>query len=30
MGDHRWKTIAWGPVSLAEAYNDNPLSYPGP
>jgi hypothetical protein len=28
--DHSFKTIAWGPVSLAEAYNDNPVSYPGP
>ena len=24
------KTIALGPISLAQAYNDNPVSYPGP
>jgi hypothetical protein len=30
LGDHRLKTIALGPISLAKAYNDNPVSYPGP
>jgi hypothetical protein len=30
LGDHSWQTIGWGPVSLAKAYNDNPVSYPGP
>jgi hypothetical protein len=30
LGDHRWSIILWGPASLAEAYNDNPMSYPGP
>jgi hypothetical protein len=30
LHDHSLKTIAWGPVSLAEAYNDNPVSYPAP
>lgn len=30
LGDHRFKTIALGPISLAKAYNDNPISYPGP
>ena len=28
--DHSFRTIALGPISLAEAYNDNPVSYPGP
>jgi len=27
--DH-WKVIAKGPISLAEAYNENPPTYPGP
>ena len=30
LDDHRFKTIAWGPVTLAKAYNENPPSYPGP
>ena len=30
MHDHSFKTIALGPISLAQAYNDNPVSYPGP
>ena len=30
MDDHLWATILWGPVSLAEAYNDHPMSDPGP
>lgn len=30
LGDHHWKTIAKGPITLARAYNDNPPSYPGP
>jgi hypothetical protein len=25
-----WKTIARGPISLVEAYNENPMTYPGP
>lgn len=25
-----WKTIALGPISLARAYNENPVDYPGP
>ena len=25
-----WQTIAKGPISLAKAYNENPVSYPGP
>jgi hypothetical protein len=24
------KTIARGPISLVEAYNENPMTYPGP
>jgi hypothetical protein len=30
LGDHRLKTIAKGPISLAKAYNENPPTYPGP
>jgi len=30
LEDHRWQTIAKGPISLAKAYNDNPPSLPGP
>jgi len=30
LGDHHWKTIAKGPISLAKAFNDNPVTYPGP
>jgi len=25
-----WKEIAKGPITLAQAYNDNPPTYPGP
>ena len=25
-----WQVIAKGPISLARAYNDNPVNYPGP
>jgi len=27
---HHWKKIAWGPFTLAKAYNDYPPTYPGP
>jgi hypothetical protein len=27
--DH-WKVIARGPLTLAESFEDNPVSYPGP
>ena len=30
LGDMGWKVIAKGPISLVEAFNDNPVSYPGP
>lgn len=30
MHNHDWKVIAKGPISLAKAYNDNPINYPGP
>ena len=30
MHDHSFKTIALGPISLAEAYNENPPNLPGP
>lgn len=25
-----WKTVARGPLSLAESFNENPVTYPGP
>jgi hypothetical protein len=25
-----WKTIARGPITLAKAFNDHPVTYPGP
>jgi hypothetical protein len=25
-----WKTIARGPFTLAESFEDNPVTYPGP
>lgn len=28
--DMHFKTIAMGPISLAQAFNDNPVTYPGP
>ena len=30
LGSMHIETIAKGPISLAKAYNDNPMSYPGP
>ena len=30
LGSMHIETIAKGPMSLAKAYNDNPMSYPGP
>lgn len=27
--DH-WKTVARGPFALAESFNENPVTYPGP
>jgi hypothetical protein len=30
LHDHSFKTIALGPISLAQAYNENPPNYPGP
>ena len=29
-GDMHWKTIAKGPISMVKAFNDNPVTYPGP
>lgn len=29
MGDVHWKPIAKGPITLAKAFNDDPVSYPG-
>lgn len=25
-----WRVIARGPITLARAYNENPINYPGP
>jgi len=30
LGDTNWKQIAKGPITLIKAFNDNPVSYPGP
>ena len=29
-GDRGWKPIAKGPITLIKAFNDNPVTYPGP
>jgi len=29
-GDMRWKSIAKGPVTLIKAFNEKPVTYPGP
>jgi hypothetical protein len=29
-GDLQWKMIARGPLTLVKAFNDKPVSYPGP
>ena len=30
LDDMHWKTIARGPISLVKAFNDQPVTYPGP
>jgi hypothetical protein len=30
MGDLHWKPIAKGPITLAKAFRDDPVTYPGP
>ena len=30
MGDLHWKPIAKGPITLSKAFNDDPVTYPGP
>ena len=30
LDDHDFKTIAKGPFTLARAFNENPVTYPGP
>jgi hypothetical protein len=30
LGDLHFKTIARGPISLVHAFNDDPVTYPGP
>jgi hypothetical protein len=30
LGDMHWKQIAKGPITLIKAFNENPVTYPGP
>jgi hypothetical protein len=30
LGEMRFKTILRGPISLVHAFNENPVTYPGP
>jgi hypothetical protein len=30
MGDLHWKPIVKGPITLAKAFKDDPVTYPGP
>ena len=30
LGELHWKLIAKGPITLVKAFNDNPVTYPGP
>ena len=30
LGSLHFKTIAKGPITLAKAFNDDPVTYPGP
>jgi hypothetical protein len=30
LGEMRFKTILRGPISLVRAFNENPVTYPGP
>ncbi|MFL6721816.1 MAG: hypothetical protein ACJ8FT_08460 [Sphingomonas sp.] len=30
LDDHHFKTIARGPLTLARAFNEKPVTYPGP
>ena len=30
LDEHGWKVIATGPFTLARAFNENPVTYPGP
>lgn len=30
LDSHHWKAIARGPITLAEALDEDPVSYPGP
>ena len=30
LNRHHWKAIARGPITLADALNDDPVRYPGP
>jgi hypothetical protein len=30
LGDMRLKTIVRGPITMAKAFNEDPVSYPGP
>jgi hypothetical protein len=30
LDELHWKTIALGPISLVKAFNEDPITYPGP
>jgi hypothetical protein len=30
LDSHHWKSIAKGPITLARAFSEKPVSYPGP
>jgi hypothetical protein len=30
LGDLHWKVIARGPITLVRAFNEKPVTYPGP
>jgi len=30
LGSTSWKNVLRGPITLARAYDENPVSYPGP
>ena len=30
LADLHWKEIAKGPITLVDAFNENPVTYPGP
>lgn len=30
LDELQWRTVAKGPISLVKAFNEDPVSYPGP